>query len=259
VGVPPTKPPLGGRDAHPRVPRAPHASLEIFSKFRYALSKFRYFPISAIRPPRLCTRDIFMRCLARSRSVDSQISQSAPPAELPLAVYDLHRPRCCALRANLRLVYLQLSRACDSRPSQGLGSPFGLPSAGLVRIPPGMSHPSGYSCSLPRKPPLAWFPASARWHVFGDPTLVFHSRGFASFAGAFGFPRFPLHSRGLPWLQRIFSVAPCLRESPAHRPRNFFKIPPRPFKIPLLSDFRHPLLRRNFASLLGLLAAAWQR
>jgi hypothetical protein len=28
-----------------------------------------------------------MRCLARSRSVDSQISQSAPPAELPLAVY----------------------------------------------------------------------------------------------------------------------------------------------------------------------------
>jgi hypothetical protein len=29
--------------------RALHASLEIFSKFRYALSKFRYFPISDIR------------------------------------------------------------------------------------------------------------------------------------------------------------------------------------------------------------------
>ena len=49
-------------------------------------------------------RDIFMRCLARSRSFDSQISQSAPPAELPLAVYlDLpkvsFRPSGCLRQA----------------------------------------------------------------------------------------------------------------------------------------------------------------
>ena len=37
----------------------------------------------------------------------------------PSVVFDLHRPRCCALRANLRLVYLQLSRACDSRTCPG--------------------------------------------------------------------------------------------------------------------------------------------
>jgi hypothetical protein len=51
-------------------------------------------------------------------------------------------------------------------PSLPLMSPFRLPSAGLVRIPPGMSHPSGYSCILPRNPTFAWFPANARWHVF---------------------------------------------------------------------------------------------
>ena len=39
--------------------------------------------------------------------------------------------------------------------------------AGLVRILPRMSHPSGCDlCSLPRNRPVAWFPASARWHVF---------------------------------------------------------------------------------------------
>ena len=51
-------------------------------------------------------------------------------------------------------------------PSLPLMSSFRLPSAGLVRIPPGMSHPSGYSCSLPHNPSFAWFPASARWHAF---------------------------------------------------------------------------------------------
>ena len=50
-------------------------------------------------------------------------------------------------------------------------SPFGLPSAGGVGShPPGMSHPSGCLCSLPRNRPVAWFPASARWHVFRHPT-----------------------------------------------------------------------------------------
>ena len=52
-------------------------------------------------------------------------------------------------------------------PSLPLMSPFGLPSAGLVRIPPGTSHPSGCAlCSLPHNRPVAWFPASAHWHVF---------------------------------------------------------------------------------------------
>ena len=45
-------------------------------------------------------------------------------------------------------------------------APYGLPSAGSVGShPPGMSHPSGCLCSLPRNRPVAWFPASARWHV----------------------------------------------------------------------------------------------
>jgi len=51
-------------------------------------------------------------------------------------------------------------------PSLPLMSPFGLPSAGSVGShSPEMSHPSGCSCSLPRNRPVAWFPASARWHV----------------------------------------------------------------------------------------------
>ena len=45
--------------------------------------------------------------------------------------------------------------------------PFGLPAAGSVGShPPGMSHPSGCLCSLPRNRPVAWFPASPCWHVF---------------------------------------------------------------------------------------------
>jgi AbrB family looped-hinge helix DNA binding protein len=32
-----------------------------------------------------------------------------------------------------------------------------------------MSHPSGCLGSLPRNRPVAWFPASARWHVFRFP------------------------------------------------------------------------------------------
>ena len=35
-----------------------------------------------------------------------------------------------------------------------------------------MPHPSGCLCSLPRNRPVAWFPASARWHVFRFPVSV---------------------------------------------------------------------------------------
>ena len=65
---------------------------------------------------------------------------SIRPTGQPSAVFDLHRPRCCALRANLRLVYLQLSRACDSRPSPKVSiRPSGQPSVALgsasLRLP----------------------------------------------------------------------------------------------------------------------------
>ena len=65
-----------------------------------------------------------------------------------------------------RAAVVLLAAFSGLRPSLPLMSPFRLPSAGLVRIPPGMSHPSGYSCSLPHNPTFAWLPASARWHVF---------------------------------------------------------------------------------------------
>ena len=53
-------------------------------------------------------------------------------------------------------------------------SPYGLPSAGSVGShPPGMSHPSGCLYSLPRNRPVAWFPASPRWHVFRFPVSSF--------------------------------------------------------------------------------------
>ena len=82
----------------------------------------------------------------------------------------LRLPRYCATLRLPTLGYTfvfpfghALSRGC----SIPLMSPFGLPSAGSVGShPPGMSHPSGCSCSLPRNRPVAWFPASARWHVF---------------------------------------------------------------------------------------------
>jgi hypothetical protein len=64
---------------------------------------------------------------------------------------------------------------------------------------------SGFRSPVSSPPPRPC--VSARNPIFS------HSRGFASFAGAFGPPRFPLHGRGLPWLQQIFSVALCLRES----------------------------------------------
>ena len=71
-------------------------------------------------------------------------------------------------------------------------------------LPECLTLVSGYSCSLPRKPPFAWFPASARWHVFvcesswpsdgaarlnlrsarrSAPALVFHSRASSVIRG----------------------------------------------------------------------------
>ncbi len=45
--------------------------------------------------------------------------------------------------------------------------PSELPCGSLSRPFPKVSvHPSGCLCSLPRNRPVAWFPASARWHVF---------------------------------------------------------------------------------------------
>jgi len=49
---------------------------------------------------------------------------------------------------------------CSSLPpSLPLMSPYRLPAAGSVGShPPGISHPSGYLCSLPRNRPVTWFP-----------------------------------------------------------------------------------------------------
>ena len=53
------------------------------------------------------------------------------------------------------------------RVSRPRVSPSGLPAAVLARIPSReMSRPAGCLFSLPRSRPAAWFPASARWHVF---------------------------------------------------------------------------------------------
>ena len=61
-------------------------------------------------------------------------------------------------------VCLLRSRSC--RPTGCLWQ------AVLVRILPRMSHPTGCLCSLPRNRPVAWFPASARWHVFAPAQLI---------------------------------------------------------------------------------------
>jgi hypothetical protein len=95
---------------------------EEFQNFRF--SACQHFPLR-VSPPRVA-------CLLRYAPV-------APPWATHLS-----SPLDMRYRAGVR------SRSC--RPS-------GCLAAGLVRIPPGMSHPPGYSCSLPRKPPLAWFPA----------------------------------------------------------------------------------------------------
>ena len=83
-----------------------------------------------------------------------RISRPAPPSELPCGslsrpspkvsirpsgqpsvVFDLHRPRCCALRANLRLVYLDQLIRRFSQPA----SPSELPCGSLSRPFPKVS------------------------------------------------------------------------------------------------------------------------
>ena len=103
--------------------------------------------------------DMRYRAGVRSRSVDSQ---------------DL--PDLLLLRSCLAAVYLDLPRRSRFTLRAAFGSlslyvrlcrPTGcLRQAVLVRILPRMSHPTGCLCSLPRNRPVAWFPASARWHVF---------------------------------------------------------------------------------------------
>ena len=68
---------------------------------------------------------------------------------------------------------MALSRGCCSRCATvdsllPLISPFGLPAAGSVGSHSSQNvSPYGLLlCSLPRNRPVAWFPASARWHVF---------------------------------------------------------------------------------------------
>jgi hypothetical protein len=84
-----------------------------------------------------------------------------------------------ALRSGCPPWVTHLSFPLDMRYRAGVRSrscrPSGCLAAGLVRIPPGMSHPQGYSCSLPRKPPLAWFPARPAGMCSREtsPTLLF--------------------------------------------------------------------------------------
>ena len=123
-----------------------------------------------------------------SESTRIRPKQTSPAKPLPIGVHlirsfpvdfaSLH-PSGCLWQSTSHLPRRSVVvRISGLPPPLPLMSPFGLPSAGLVRIPPGMSHPSGCSCSLPRKPPFAWFPASARSHVFRSPQTLFHSPCF---------------------------------------------------------------------------------
>jgi hypothetical protein len=129
-----------------------HTALEIFSKFRYS-------PPSGFRVL-LCTRDIFMRCLARSRS-------SRPSGCLRQATRPAPAGTCSALRVSLCTAedchgYNKFSPCL--RASVRAPSPF-LPFAGIFR-------PSPASC---KKPPLqgAWASRpQSPLSVGGTPTLL---------------------------------------------------------------------------------------
>jgi hypothetical protein len=112
VGVPPTNHPPSA----PTLPRSGsrngfrwllgepcQTALEIFSKFRY-------FPICGFFPPsaslRLCARDIFMRCLARSRSVHPsgclrQATRPAPAGTCSALRFPVSAFRCFSIRGYL--------------------------------------------------------------------------------------------------------------------------------------------------------------
>jgi len=72
------------------------------------------------------------------------------PRSLPVDFATLHPSGCLRQSISLRSII----------------SPFGLPCGRVGSHSSRNVSPFGLLCSLPRKPPLAWFPASARWHVF---------------------------------------------------------------------------------------------
>ena len=108
--------------------------------------------------------DMRYRAGVRSRSVDSQdLPDLLLLRSCLAAVYlDLPRRSRFTLRANLRLVYdLHRPRCCARAALRQSISTF----------PEGLD--SGCLCSLPRNRPVAWFPASPRWHVFRFPVSSF--------------------------------------------------------------------------------------
>ena len=93
-----------------------------------------------------------------------------PASSLPRYSAALRLPRCCA---SLRLP--TLGYTFDFPFYHGAIARVFTPAHVALRAAcgrqcwfasPRMSHPSGCLCSLPRNRPVAWFPASARWHVF---------------------------------------------------------------------------------------------
>ena len=124
------------------------------------------FALPPVMPQRRCPHATF----GGRRSVDA-VSPSAFASHRATGnteefqIFRLPLRALPAYCATLRLPpwVTHLSFPLDMRYRAGVRSrscrPSGCLAAGLVRIPSGMSHPSGYSCSLPRKPPLAWFPA----------------------------------------------------------------------------------------------------
>ena len=82
------------------------------------------------------------------------------------AIHDFDKTKRRVSRPRVQLSAFSLP-VSGLPPSLPLMSPSGLPAAVLARIPSReMSRPAGCLFSLPRSRPAAWFPASARWHVF---------------------------------------------------------------------------------------------
>ena len=117
-----------------------------------------------------------------------------PASSLPRYSAALRLPRCCA---SLRLP--TLGYTFDFPFYHGAIARVFTPAHVALRAAfgrqcwfasPRMSHPSGCLCSLPRNRPVAWFPASARWHVFRFPVSGFRFQvsGFRFPVSSFQFP-----------------------------------------------------------------------
>mgnify|MGYP000941299493 CR=1 FL=1 len=123
-------------------------------------------------------------------------------------------------------------------------SPYGLPSAGSVGShSPEMSHPSGCLCSLPRNRPVAWFPASARWHVFSAALRLPPSLPLMS---PFGLPAagYPASARWHVFAPAHVALRAAFGRLPSQRPLacvpvSGFKFPPLPFTR-ILNDPQYP-------------------